>query len=67
MTNETHVSRVQLRTRNLARACESYERVSGFQVPGRERSRASLSASWSRTGLAGLAKDKGAADISELG
>jgi catechol 2,3-dioxygenase-like lactoylglutathione lyase family enzyme len=61
MTNETHVSRVQLRTRNLARACEFYERASGFQVVRRERSRVSLSASGHAPALPLLAKDKGAA------
>src|SRR5439155_2562353 len=52
-------SRVQLRTRNLARACEFYECVSGFQVARHERFRASLSASGSRAGLAGFSQRQG--------
>jgi len=54
----TRVSRVQLRTRNLARACEFYERVIGFQIVKRDRSEASLSATGDPPALLVFTEDK---------
>lgn len=58
---ETRVSRVRLRTANLARALDFYERVMGFHVIERDESQAALSATGGAPALLALAQDATAA------
>jgi catechol-2,3-dioxygenase len=54
LPDDTHVCCVHLRTPDLARALDFYQRVIGFKLIERGESKASLSAKGARAHLAGL-------------
>ena len=61
LPDETHVSRVNLRTANLARVLDFYERVIGLKLRERGESGASLSATGGHPALLILTEDRNAA------
>ncbi|MGD0262030.1 MAG: VOC family protein [Verrucomicrobiota bacterium] len=60
LPDETHVSRVHLRTTDLARALDFYQRVIGLKLRERGESGASLSATGGRPALLILTEDRNA-------
>jgi len=61
LPDETHVSRVHLRTANLSRVLDFYQRVIGFKVLARRPSEAALSATLRAPALLDFTEDRNAA------
>lgn len=61
LPDETHVNRVHLRTPDLARALDFYQRVIGFKVVERSKDEASLSATGRPPGFLAFTENRNAA------
>ena len=61
LSDETHISRVHLRTPDLRRALDFYQRAIGFKVLERSKDEASLSATGRPPGFLAFTEDRNAA------